>query len=684
MAVQQHEDFGEKIGGAKKDLWRDRGLYVDDLSEMNDREAEKFVKKDNIWKKPDYQAIIDSGVPVDVAYFIKKVRDSIIASPQYLRRDNTPEARLARQKEYIETVRDIQAAVEGVRTVEDAMAAFNKALIGNGYIERMADGISGPRFGVAEKGRDNPVITNKLFSTIRIRSAREFAIDFTQKAKKEQFGVPKEDKVPPGFDIRFYNGGGYSKKDDWELNTYYVTKGYTILKTNIPTREEALKWAQEAAKQRSANGKKRFVPEQLANVRRSGPDYRAGQEITGQHYLDAFGFRGGEFGNWMNQNDRQASLNMGFEALKDLAAALQISEKDIAYQGALAIAFGARGSGGAVAHYEPMRKVINLTKMRGAGSLAHEWWHGLDDYLGEKMGAKGFLSEHPRKYPLMQKLVETMKYKAETPEQAAKRTEAADARIRKNAEGWLDSAVLSSLKRAGDEKTLAEYADLKAAFLAGETGVIDKVSALKKSVTGHVIPKETRTTLQTFEYNLAAMKDREAPSIGRTETDFYRDSKRMGKECEKDGGYWDSEVEMTARAFACYVMDKLRPERSDYLCGHAECAITLVFDKDGSSSVLKAYPQGEERKAINAVFDELVAELKREQILTHADRPLPLRTAAPPAAVREDPVPISSGEQLSLFGGEKPSVLGQLAASKAQGKAAPPKETPKKAHEPER
>lgn len=30
----QHEDFGEKIGGAKKDLWKDRGLYVDDLGSM--------------------------------------------------------------------------------------------------------------------------------------------------------------------------------------------------------------------------------------------------------------------------------------------------------------------------------------------------------------------------------------------------------------------------------------------------------------------------------------------------------------------------------------------------------------------------------------------------------------------------------------------------------------------------
>ena len=29
------EDFGEKIGGAKKDLWRGRGIIEEDLSEFN-------------------------------------------------------------------------------------------------------------------------------------------------------------------------------------------------------------------------------------------------------------------------------------------------------------------------------------------------------------------------------------------------------------------------------------------------------------------------------------------------------------------------------------------------------------------------------------------------------------------------------------------------------------------------
>ena len=47
----QHRDFGEKIGDARKDLCQQRGFLSTDLSEMNSREANKYVKKDNIWKK---------------------------------------------------------------------------------------------------------------------------------------------------------------------------------------------------------------------------------------------------------------------------------------------------------------------------------------------------------------------------------------------------------------------------------------------------------------------------------------------------------------------------------------------------------------------------------------------------------------------------------------------------------
>lgn len=143
--------------------------------------------------------------------------------------------------------------------------------------------------------------------------------------------------------------------------------------------------------------KKKFVPEQLKHIKRTGPSNGVDENhpADGQMYLDTFGFAGGEFGNWMNETDRQASLNYGYDAFMDLADALNIDPQDISLGGELSIAFGSRGSAGAVAHYEPLRQVINLTKMHGAGSLAHEWGHALDNILSKNLmavnGIHGYL-----------------------------------------------------------------------------------------------------------------------------------------------------------------------------------------------------------------------------------------------------------------------------------------------------
>lgn len=612
----QLNDFGEKIGGARKDLWQRRGLLSSDLLEMNEREADKYVRKDNIWKKIDYQTMMDSGIPFDVVYFIKTVKDSLPASPRYLYSDNTPESRLERQRQYIDTVREIQGVMEGIGSKTDALGV-HRYLMDNGYIEE--SGAIGYRYRVTAQSQDNPTITSKLMNAMLITSEARFEREITREAQREQFGVPKEQKIPKGYEVRYNDGKNtWSKNDDWQPDTYYVTKGRGILQTNLATREDAVKWAQEAAGAQSSNRKQRYTPPQLEHIRRDGIDYRHGHDADGQDYLDAYGFKGGEFGNWMTQNDRRASLNMGFDALKDLADALKISDRDISYGGALSIAFGSRGQGTAVAHYEPMRQVINLTKMRGAGSLAHEWWHGLDDYLGRRMGVKGYMSDHPHKHPLFQKLMETIQYKAESPEQAAKRTEVRDKMTRQNAEQSLDYSVLSYIKNKGSKSDLALYDTLKASFLRGDAGSVNKLNMLKKELCGRIIPKEDRNRLLSYERILRDLDRSDTPKIERTITDYYADARAMGKNCEKDGGYWDSNVELTARAFATYVMDRL-PSRSDYLVGHAECA-SITIDANGEAKVLRAYPVGQEREAINAVFDELVAELKRTQYLTHDDR----------------------------------------------------------------
>ena len=620
METKLVEDIGEKIGGAKKDLWSARGLAADDLKQMNDREADKYVKKEYVWKRPDYNALIASGIPVGVVYYMKKVRDSLIASPIYYK-DNTPEKRKARQMQYIDTVRGVKEIVEAVRSVEDIKQIFARYLIEKGYYKEIDRNGYGSRYVPTNKTHENPTINSKFVNTLYVRSDISFKRNYTDKAEREQFGVAKEDKIPKGYKIGYHDSDHtYSDNGKWKLDTYYVTKNYVVVADNFATRAAALRWAQEAAKKTSKNRKKRFVPQQLINVQRTGPNYRNGREIAGEDYLKTFGFRGGEFGNWMTQNDRQESLNMGFDALKDLAGALKINERDISYQGTLAIAFGARGSGNAVAHYEPLQKVINLTKMRGAGSLAHEWWHGLDDYLGGKMGANHYLSECTGKYPLFDKLIQTMKTKREPPEQVALRIEKKQSDILQKVEDLLESSVFMYLKKTDDEKACQEAAQLKQKLLSGEKGCAAKLSELKRTITGDGISTYDFVRLEYYENVLEHMnKPKTLELLPRDiDTDFFRDSKKIGTVYGKDGGYWDSTVEMTARAFATYIMDKL-PYRSDYLCGHAECAIAPYVNKNGETEIIRAYPVGEERKAINAMFDELFEDLKKKGFLAEEE-----------------------------------------------------------------
>lgn len=120
---------------------------------------------------------------------------------------------------------------------------------------------------------------------------------------------------------------------------------------------------------------------------RTGPERRTGN-VTGQDFKDTFGFRGVEFGEWNNQDERQSLMNNAWDGLMDLAEVMNVEPKALGLNGDLALAFGARGYGlnSARAHYELDRAVINLTKEKGAGSLAHEWFHALDHYFGRQDG----------------------------------------------------------------------------------------------------------------------------------------------------------------------------------------------------------------------------------------------------------------------------------------------------------
>lgn len=115
------------------------------------------------------------------------------------------------------------------------------------------------------------------------------------------------------------------------------------------------------------------------------------QNVTPEKFSDAFGFRGVQFGNYVEWPRRQSDLNRAYDSLMDMADVLKVPAKALSLNGRLGLAFGARGKGGknaAAAHYEPGAVAINLTKGNGAGSLAHEWFHALDNYFGQYDVAK--------------------------------------------------------------------------------------------------------------------------------------------------------------------------------------------------------------------------------------------------------------------------------------------------------
>jgi len=172
---------------------------------------------------------------------------------------------------------------------------------------------------------------------------------------------------------------------------------YSPVVKEFGSRDEAQAWFKEN-KDKLESGyedflKKRreFVYFDQKSQPRQGKDYRGGTDVTPEMFSEAFGFRGVQFGNWTNGADRQAALNEAYDAFMDLAEVTGLSPRALSLNGELGLAFGARGSGSANAHYESDEVVINLTKTRGAGSLAHEWWHALDNYFMRKEGvAHGF------------------------------------------------------------------------------------------------------------------------------------------------------------------------------------------------------------------------------------------------------------------------------------------------------
>ena len=250
----------------------------------------------------------------------------------------------------------------------------------------------------------NPLTGNKVDTGIEYNSKEEAENSFekdhdrldnavNQKLSDEQSQKKGKTSGKDILEILYYKG-----ENGWKYGVAIADPnarkypGYypVFFAEDLSTRKEAeellknnrKKWETQAKEIREKRQK--FVYFDGESQSRAGEDYRNGKNITAEEFANTFGFRGVQFGNWTNQNDRQAALNNAFDAFMDLSRVLNVSPRALSLNGELGIAFGSRGTGNANAHYEPGNIVINLTKTRGAGSLAHEWWHALDNYFARQ------------------------------------------------------------------------------------------------------------------------------------------------------------------------------------------------------------------------------------------------------------------------------------------------------------
>ena len=649
--VKKTEDFGEKIGGARKDEWRKRGLRADDIVDMNSRELEKHVKKENVWKRPNWVQAVADGGDRGLLYAQNEIYKSLNTTPYMKGRYKATDVQIQENaKRYAEEIAEIQAMAEKATTAADFAKMGTTWLVEKGYIEVHAGDI---RNGITytDKYYSSPALYGSAYINTLNHLAKRFD-GLSETALMEGFGVATEDKLPRGYEIRKTANSFYGST--YETGNYYIVKGRYIVARGFSTLEDAIKFGKEkfgtaATANATKKGKEHYIPPQLTDVHRNGLDYRAGKGAKGEDFLTDFGIKGGEFGNWLSESDRTESLNYAYDAFCDLADAVGIKMTDISLNGTLSIGFGSRGQGlsGAVAHYEPDRKVINLTKMKGAGSLAHEWWHAFEDYISGDTHQSQMTSDFSKLTEKTRKaafnLVNTINYREATVEEKQLERQKRHERNIRHLEAFLrnyfsafdstqtaeqrqEKAKLYHYKRAVTDADVAKFEELKATaqkgvenvyskFISEEKTIVDEFSALIKDITGRGLFKEERKTLA---YYIDAM-DKNSDIVLQKHTKFYDDAVAISVTYAKDGGYWDSNCEMLARAFAAYITDKTSGN-NDYLSGHSEGSVPT---EKGTAYIM---PVGEERKRINAAFDELFKAAKEDGLISSATHTKPTTT----------------------------------------------------------
>ena len=403
--VEKIEDVGEKIGGAKKDRFKEFAEKEKQLQEKPDSFMEE-LRKLPVSKIFNFnlEALRKDGLSNEAATLIDVIRRVIPSKPRTdwkLKRWVSDVLGLYRFcltlataeqgtfDQVLERVTNIKQ-IGGMYRAQMSLGGFDSGLdTGQATLEELGDSA-----GHYDKD-DNWVSLKGQWYVVHAGRYGGIYPDY-EKAKEAlaQFAGENSKGKEKGTEVKF---SVYNYKHSGEAFITPKGKPNIVVESGFKSSKEAMDYLNEhmdelQAKYRNMKDSTSigFAP----NSERRGKDWRGDKDVTAEDFRNTFGFRGVEFGNWANQQERQRALNQAYDAFMDLSEATGISPRGLSLGGELGMAFGARGGGGAAAHYEPGKVVINLTKTQGAGTLAHEWWHAIDNYFSRRRGqALGYNTE---------------------------------------------------------------------------------------------------------------------------------------------------------------------------------------------------------------------------------------------------------------------------------------------------
>lgn len=598
-------DVGDKVGGARKDDYEARfketptleGLA--NLEKDNGAVAEKLVTKANLLPKFNFEEEHANGTDLPTALLKKAIFDRIAPKPT----ENTPEER----KAYMQSIQKIHRHLAGIKTFDNMKNAVHE-LSDIGY-----KGAKGYGSQVTmDKYRANP----GSFSYIN-EEYHNKQIEEGNKAKAQLDMLPLGNKLENFFvnyDSRKATFKTVAKNASSGWDTY-LNPETKAKNGGTPKGGENKKWERKAVAEHLRKGG--------SPVKVAKPEDMAKQ----------FGLRGIEFGHWVNDASGKYHLQRSAEAFSDLAGILGIDDKDVSLNGRLAIAFGARGKGGALAHYESDRKVINMTKHGGAGSLAHEWGHAMDNILYQYMnGGKeslGLASEHISTLgdhdPKLKELYKNLVHAMQTPppgEKGAMKKVTLDSTTSKPTRyyprmrtqirnGTPPDTVFHEWTREINNKYDSAIARVK----ENRLGFYKTDERKNKEIAKYERQRKTDLnqigSMVAYEMQQHTGKPFQADvEIPTGESHFHRQMMEM--DGERKGKYFSKNVEMFARVFESYVEDKLtKNKQSNNYLVHGTTEADVVKH-------LAPFPKGKEREHIFKAMGNLLKHLTSKGTLKKA------------------------------------------------------------------